>query len=62
MNPSRAVKYKAKSIIFVALAAFFFMPAYNTAVFAALEKSSKKECALCHVMWLDVFRTDKETL
>jgi predicted CXXCH cytochrome family protein len=30
--------------------------------FAALEKSSKKECAICHVMWLDVFRTNKETL
>ncbi len=29
---------------------------------AALEKSSKKECAMCHVMWLDVFRTEKETL
>jgi predicted CXXCH cytochrome family protein len=32
------------------------------AVWAALEKSSKKECAMCHVMWLDVFRTNKETL
>jgi len=29
---------------------------------AALERSSKKECAMCHVMWLDVFRTEKETL
>jgi len=29
---------------------------------AALEKSSKRECAMCHVMWLDVFRSEKETL
>ena len=28
----------------------------------ALEKSSKRDCAICHVMWLDDFRTDKETL
>jgi predicted CXXCH cytochrome family protein len=62
MKCSWAGKYKAKSLMFVALAAFFLMPAFNSAGFAALEKSSKKECALCHVMWLDVFRTNKETL
>ena len=28
----------------------------------ALEKSSKRNCAICHVMWIDDFRTDKETL
>ena len=28
----------------------------------ALEMSSKRNCAICHVMWLDDFRTDKETL
>jgi predicted CXXCH cytochrome family protein len=28
----------------------------------ALEKSSKKGCAICHVMWIDDFRTDKKTL
>ena len=28
----------------------------------AIEMSSKKNCAICHVMWLDDFRTDKETL
>jgi predicted CXXCH cytochrome family protein len=28
----------------------------------ALEKSSKKNCAICHVMWMDDFRADKETL
>ncbi len=32
------------------------------AAWAALEKSSKKECAMCHVMWLNVFRTEQETL
>ena len=53
---------KVKSIIFVALAVFIFMPAFSSATFAPLEKSSKKECSLCHVMWLDVFRTNKETL
>jgi predicted CXXCH cytochrome family protein len=52
----------AKPIIFVALAACIFLPVFRPAAFAALEKSSKKECALCHVMWLDVFRTNKETL
>jgi predicted CXXCH cytochrome family protein len=33
---------------------------FSTAI--ALEKSSKRNCAICHVMWLDDFRTDKETL
>jgi predicted CXXCH cytochrome family protein len=28
----------------------------------ALEMSSKKACAICHVMWIDDFRTDKKTL
>jgi len=28
----------------------------------ALEMSSKRGCAICHVMWLDDFRTDKKTL
>jgi predicted CXXCH cytochrome family protein len=55
-------KTTGKLPMFVALAAFFLVPAFSSAVFAALEKSSKKECALCHVMWLDVFRTNKETL
>jgi predicted CXXCH cytochrome family protein len=38
------------------------LPALSPPPVFALEKSSKKECALCHVMWLDVFRTNKETL
>lgn len=29
---------------------------------AQFEMSSKKECALCHIMWMDEFRTNKETL
>ena len=28
----------------------------------ALEMSSKRGCAICHVMWLEDFRTDKKTL
>ena len=28
----------------------------------ALEMSAKRDCAVCHIMWLDDFRTDKETL
>lgn len=26
------------------------------------EMSSKRDCAICHIMWLDDFRTDKKTL
>ncbi|MEJ2658177.1 MAG: cytochrome c3 family protein [Desulfobacterales bacterium] len=63
MKRFRAGKYKAESILFAALAAFFFSAIFSPAPgFAALERSSKKECALCHVMWLDVFKTNKETL
>ena len=29
---------------------------------SALEMSSKRDCAVCHIMWLNDFRTDKETL
>ncbi len=28
----------------------------------ALDVSSKRDCVVCHIMWLDDFRTDKETL
>jgi len=51
-----------KPHMFLVLAACMLLPAFSPVSFAAFEKSSKKECALCHVMWLDVFRTDKETL
>jgi len=39
---------------------FIFIVIPSTA--PALELSSKKGCAICHVMWLDDFRTDKKTL
>jgi len=52
----------AKAYLLALLAACMLIPAFSPACFAALEKSSKKECALCHIMWLDVFRTNKETL
>ena len=62
MKGFRAGRYRAKSSMFAALILFYFMPVFIPAAFAALEKSSKKECALCHVMWLDEFKTNKETL
>jgi predicted CXXCH cytochrome family protein len=49
-------------LVFLALGLGLLLPALRPPACSALEKSSKKECALCHVMWLDVFRTDKETL
>jgi predicted CXXCH cytochrome family protein len=39
---------------------FIFIVIPSTA--HALELSSKKGCAICHVMWIDDFRTDKKTL
>ena len=33
-----------------------------TSTALAAEMSSKRDCAICHVMWLDDFRTDKKTL
>ena len=47
---------------FIIFEVLVLLLAYCPVAFAALEKSSKKECAMCHVMWLDVFRTNKETL
>jgi len=29
---------------------------------SALEMSSKRDCAICHIMWLNDFRTEKKTL
>ena len=51
-----------KRHMLVVMAACLLMPAFIPSAFGALEKSSKKACALCHVMWLDVFRTNHETL
>jgi len=39
---------------------FIFLVTPSTA--PALEMSSKRDCAICHVMWLNDFRTDKKTL
>jgi len=48
-----------------------FIAAFTTAVFLALgslslafalEASSKRECAVCHVMWMDDFKTGEETV
>ena len=36
--------------------AYLYSPA------SALETSSKRDCVVCHIMWMDDFRTDKETL
>ena len=38
--------------------AFLVIPSAST----AMEMSSKRDCAICHVMWIDDFRTDKKTL
>lgn len=43
---------------FFVILLFLFMP--PTA--AAMEMSSKRDCAICHIMWLNDFRTDKKTL
>ena len=48
---------RACIFIFVIL---FVLSLSSTAI--ALEMSSKRNCAICHVMWIDDFRTDKETL
>ncbi len=33
-----------------------------TSMVSALEMSSKRDCVVCHIMWLDDFRTDQEVL
>ena len=48
---------RARILILVIL---FVLSSSTTAI--ALEMSSKRNCAICHVMWLNDFRTDKETL
>ena len=49
----------------------FRTPIYLLAFFAcliitspafALEMTSKRDCVVCHIMWMDDFRTEKETL
>jgi predicted CXXCH cytochrome family protein len=43
----------------IAAAIVIFIPASDS---LALEMSSKRDCVVCHVMWLNDFRTDQETL
>jgi len=52
----------ARQMVLAAVAVCLLLTAFAPTAFAALEKSSKKECALCHVMWLDAFRANRETL
>ena len=56
-NPGAMVKEKISAYLFVILTVFSIPSAAP-----ALEMSSKRDCAVCHIMWLNDFRTDKETL
>lgn len=47
----------ARFILIVILGIFF-----QTSPSLAITKRSSKECLLCHVLWFDVFKTDKKTL
>jgi len=47
----------ARLILIVILGIFF-----QTSPSLAITKRSSKECLLCHVLWFDVFQTDKKTL
>jgi len=51
------IKEKGKICLFVILTVFSIPDSTP-----ALEMSSKRDCAVCHVMWIDDFRTDNETL
>jgi predicted CXXCH cytochrome family protein len=52
LTPFRIKIYAFIFLIFITLTS----PAF------ALEMSSKRDCVVCHIMWLDDFRTDQETL
>jgi predicted CXXCH cytochrome family protein len=43
--------------LFIVLASLIAIPHAS-----ALDMSSKRDCVICHIMWLNDFRTDKETL
>jgi len=47
----------ARLILIVILSIFF-----QASPSLAITKRSSKECLLCHVLWFDVFQTDKKTL
>jgi predicted CXXCH cytochrome family protein len=45
----------------IILLAILAIPALSSPALA-LQMSSKRDCVVCHIMWMDDFRTDKETL
>jgi predicted CXXCH cytochrome family protein len=51
---------------FISRIIFFITVFFMTIAFSpsamALEMSSKRDCVVCHIMWMDDFRTEKETL
>jgi hypothetical protein len=51
--------YPFRTSIYV-LALFIYLIITSSAF--ALETSSKRDCVVCHIMWMDDFRTDKEPL
>ncbi len=51
------IKITVYAYILVIFTIFFFPPTVPAA-----EMSSKRDCAICHIMWLDDFRTGKKTL
>ena len=54
--PFRFFNFNILLFIIVLISLIINSPAF------AIEMSSKRDCAICHVMWMDDFRTGKETL
>lgn len=53
-------KFRPDKYLFILTAVLLILIPYHSAF--ALEMSSKRDCVVCHIMWLDDFRTDEETL
>ncbi len=51
---------RRKKCLSILIASFLVLIVGHHAL--ALEMSSKRDCVVCHIMWLDDFRTDQETL
>lgn len=47
-----------KNICLIVIFSGLFIPSASL----AMEMSSKRDCAICHIMWLNDFRTDQKTL
>jgi predicted CXXCH cytochrome family protein len=62
MEDLPAVHQMVKSTLGNILFATLTLLMLPSAASPAFDTSTKKGCAICHVMWLDDFRTDKETL